>query len=327
MESKLKTLLDLAKALPENKLDAAIEKLTEIKRDSDKEKSHFSPVCPRCGGKHIVRNGRQSGKQQYLCRECGGSFVETTGSAVSHSHSSVTVWKAVIADTLNGVSIDETAASLGLHHETVFHMRHKVMNCMEQARMDSPKPLEGVCEADETYLLESVKGKKIPVDYHRGPRKHGAKASKRGISDEYICVCAAVERAGAAFGMAVNRATPSRDEILEVFGERVTSDTLLLCDGAKSYGVLSDEGKCVTAEAKPGLNNINAVNGFHSFIKERNRAARGFATKYLNRYNALFSIAYRAPDSAVDEVYNLMSARKGGFSSISSTKSSNLLVI
>jgi hypothetical protein len=28
--------------------------------------------------------------------------------------------------------------------------------------------------------------------------------------------------------------------------------------------------------------NINTVNSYHSFIEDRNRTARGFATKYLN---------------------------------------------
>jgi hypothetical protein len=47
MENKLKTLLDLAKGLPENRLDIAIEKLAEIKRDSDKEKSSLPPKLPK----------------------------------------------------------------------------------------------------------------------------------------------------------------------------------------------------------------------------------------------------------------------------------------
>ena len=250
----------------------------ESKEESGKEKSGKTPECPKCGSVKIVRNGHQSGKQQYLCKGCGGSFVETTGSAVSHSRSSETVWKHIVADTINGGAIDKTAGTLDLHHETVFNMRHKILCCLEQAARNNQKPLAGVCEADETYIIESVKGRKVPEGYHRKPRKHGAEALKRGISDEYICVCAAVERDGSAFCEAASRAMPSKEELLEVFGERVTPDTFLLCDGAKNYEVLSEKGKCVTASAKPGLNNINAVNGFHSLIKERNRAARGFAT-------------------------------------------------
>jgi hypothetical protein len=195
-------------------------------------------------------------------------------------------------------------------------MRHKILYCLEQEQAKRPKLLEGVCEADETYILESLKGRKIPDDYHREARKHGAKAQKRGVSDEYICVCAAVERDGTAFSKAINRATPSKEELLNVFAGRVNGGTFLLCDGSKSYGVLSESGKCITANTSPnvpGLNNINAVNAYHSFIKERNRKARGLATKYLNRYNALFSTTFRASDSVIDDVYNLLSAMNGGF--------------
>lgn len=327
MENKLKTLLDLAKSLPENRLNAAIDKLREIKQESDKEKTGKTPECPKCGSVKIVRNGHQSGKQQYLCKECGGSFVETTGSAAYHSHASKTVWKQVVADTINGVAIDKTADTLDLCHGTVFNMRHKILYCLEQAAENNQKRLEGVCEADETYILESVKGSKIPEGYHRKPRKHGAKALKRGISGEYICVCAAVEREGSAFCTAVNRATPSKEELLKVFGGRVTPDTFLLCDGAKNYEVLSENGKCVTASTKGGLNNINAVNGFHSLIKARNREARGFATKYLNRYNSLFETVYRASETVIDDVCGMLFAMNGGFASVDSTLNSNLLTL
>ena len=34
------------------------------------------PLCPRCGGTHVVRNGsNESGSQVHLCRACGRRFV------------------------------------------------------------------------------------------------------------------------------------------------------------------------------------------------------------------------------------------------------------
>ena len=146
-----------------------------------------------------------------MCKECGASFVETTGSATAHSHNGKAVWKQAVRDTIESKAIDETAAAPGLHHETVFTMRHKILYCLEREQADNPKPLEGVCEADETYLLERVKGLKIPGGYHRKVRKHGAKAQKRDVSDGYVRVRAAAGRDGAAFSTAVNRAMPSRE--------------------------------------------------------------------------------------------------------------------
>ncbi|MDR1536528.1 MAG: hypothetical protein LBU32_00745 [Clostridiales bacterium] len=141
------------------------------------------------------------------------------------------VWKQVVSDKVNGVSIDKTAENLELSHAAVFNMRHRVLYRLEQALGESPLPLSGVCEADETYVLESVKGRKILADYHRKPRKHGAVASKRGRSNEYICVRAGAAGESKTVSLAVNRATPSKEEILEVFGARVNENTVLLCDG------------------------------------------------------------------------------------------------
>ena len=42
--------------------------------------------------------------------------------------------------------------------------------------------LAGIAEADETFFLGSLKGKKRGMP--RAPRKRGGKASKRGLSDE-----------------------------------------------------------------------------------------------------------------------------------------------
>ncbi len=63
--------------------------------------------------------------------------------------------------------------------------------------------------------------------------------------------------------VAVNRASPSREEILEVFGDRVEESTVVLCDGKQSYNAL--ESKYMVAVTK----RINKVNGLHSFIKQK----------------------------------------------------------
>jgi transposase-like protein len=256
-----------------------------------------------------------------LCKDCRKSFALTAKTAIQNSHSSPTVWKQVISDTINGVAIDATADNLNLHHETVFNMRHKILYAVEQSIIANPTELSGVCEADETYVLESEKGRKFPESYHRKPRKHGAIASKRGISNEYVCVCTSVAGNGKNLAVAVNRASPSKSEILEVFGERVANDTVILCDGKQEYEVLED--KCTVAHTK----RINKVNGFHSFIKERLDAMRGVATVYLKCYNALFTKVYATDNSVVDDIFELMTSRSGAVNTIAHTQSANLLTL
>ena len=45
--------------------------------------------------------------------------------------------------------------------------------------------------------------------------------------------------------------------------------------------------------------NLNTVNGFHSFIKQRYEFFRGVASKYINRYNALFLTTYRNAEAMI----------------------------
>jgi len=183
---------------------------------------------------------------------------------------------------------------------------------------------------DETYILESCKGKSIPKDYWRKARKHGAVAKKPGLSNEYICVCAGVERNGGALSMAVSRATAGSDDINKVFGGRIKGKVIAMTDGLQSYNILKKGGKCAVFDASRLGNkhfHINTVNGFHSFIQERNRAARGYATKYLNRYNALFSKVYRATDDVSDDIYSLLFDRNERNHTIEEFKTMDLLDI
>ena len=220
MKITLKDIIALVKELPEASFEETFEKLTDIKNKSDAEGLEKEPEkynCPHCNSSLTKRNGKNQGKQMYLCRNCKKSFSETSTSAIVHSHSSASVWKQVISDTVEGIPIDKTADNLDLHHETVFNMRHKILYCIEQSLIANPTELTGVCETDETYVLESEKGRKFPKNYHREPRKHGAKASKPGISNEYVFVCTSVTGADEKVAITVNRASPDSQEILEVF--------------------------------------------------------------------------------------------------------------
>jgi transposase-like protein len=125
MAATLKEIIGLAKEIPEEYFDEVYNKLADLK-DKDETESN-TKVCPHCKSNAIVRNGKRHGKQAYICRKCSKTFVETTASAIEYSHTSATVWKEVIRDTVDGVFIDKTAKSLDLSHDHVFHMRHKIL--------------------------------------------------------------------------------------------------------------------------------------------------------------------------------------------------------
>ncbi len=328
MDNLLAEAIALLKHLPDSCIEKALDAIRAVKSAHDSAQTITPPPCPACTGEQIVRNGHKHGKQAFVCRSCGKSFVETSHTALFNSHSGESVWKQVIRDTCNGIPLHKTAAALQLQQKTVFNMRHKILCALEQEERAHPATLSGVCEADETYVLESYKGKKLPDGFWRKPRKHGAVAAKPGLSQEYVCVCTGVERDGNAVAVAVNRAMASKDDIDRVFGARVSPSTLVLSDGATGYQVLA--GKCAVQSVEKdggGFYNINTVNGYHSFIKERHRKARGFATKYLNRYNSLFSKVFRKTAVITDHIYDLLRDGHDRYQTNINAQTRNLLEI
>jgi len=307
MDNKVAKLIALVHKLPESNLDEMIEYVEEKIAENAEEKP--APPCPHCGGK-TKRNGRKDGRQQYHCGSCGKSFGDTTNAVVYHSHFGEAVWKQVIRDTVEGYSIDDTASSLALSQSTVFRMRHKILLALEAEETRQPTVLDGVCEVDDTYVLENFKGKKLPEDFGRKARKHGAVAQKRGISNEYVSISTGVQRDGAAYCHTVTRATPGKEDITAAFDGHIGEATLVLCDGATSYHALEESCGCdvvnVNEENKSAFFHINTANGLHSFIKDRYNQYRGVATKYLNRYNALFAKLFRSGEDLTDSIYKML---------------------
>ena len=312
MSNKLAQLVDLIHKMPESCVDKALEQMTELIEGSIKEKAEGEPAppCPHCNSK-TKRNGRMDGRQRYLCLSSRRTFGQRSRSAMNCSQFGEAVWKQVIRDTIDGVSLEDTAACLLMHPSTAFRMRHKILLALEAEETASSSVLDGVCELDDTYVLESHKGTKLPESYWRKPRKHGAKAQSRGLSNEYVAICTAAGRDGKAIAKTVNRATPNKAEVAEVFGGRISEQAMILCDGAKSFQVLKEQCGCPVIDVfengrQAGFYHLNTANGFHSFIKSRYNQYRGVATKYLNRYNALFAKLYRSDESLVDEIYYIL---------------------
>ncbi|MDE7201794.1 MAG: transposase [Lachnospiraceae bacterium] len=128
------------------------------------------------------------------------------------------------------------------------------------------------------------------------------------MSNEYIAICTGIQRDGGAIAATVNRAKPSGEELDEIFRGHIAEDTLVLTDGLRSYNVLETLASCTVVDVKKeesrGIFNLNTVNSLHSFIKETYNHYRGVATKYINRYNALFSNAFRCADNLKDMLFS-----------------------
>ena len=268
------------------------------------------PDCPYCGSHTIIRFGHKCGKQRFFCKFCQKTFVPTTHTIMSNSHFPAESWREVINDIANGNAIDYTAEKIGCSHQTVFNMRHKVLMSLQQLPESKEVCLGDVSEFDETFVLDCYKGKELDSSISRKPRKHGAKAQKRGISNEYVCICTGIQRKGEAIAATVNRAKPSAKDLNEIFEGHIADGTLALCDGLRSYRAFPEIADYTVKDcnSQDGENssfyNLNTVNGFHSFIKQRYVFYRGVASKYINRYNALFATTYRNTENIIRQLRN-----------------------
>ena len=334
MKTKLSELIELVKKLPEECVEDAIDYIREKANENRKTKP--KRPCPHCKSSKVSRYGIKHGRQRYRCNECRKTYVETTNTIMYHSQAGEVVWKQVVKDTMEGVPLAETTDTKGISHSTAFRMRHKILLSLQSEENDWPTVIGNVCELDDTYVLESLKGSKICENYWRKPRKHGAKAQKRGISSEYIGISTGIQRDGKAIAEAVSRATPKKEEVISVFDGRIAESALVLCDGSASFGALGEHVGCAvinifeedgSKKGGKGFYNINTANSFHSFIKKRYNQYRGVATKYLNRYTNLFSKVFRSDNNLAVEVFNTISSNNSNrFISVNDVMSLNYCV-
>lgn len=186
-------------------------------------------------------------------------------------------------------------------------MRHKFLIALQDLLRREPVFLSGIAEFDETFVLDCYKRSRVPEETGRPARKHGAKAGRRGISNEYVAICTGIQRDGGIVAETANRAKPSAEELADIFRGHISKGTLIHTDGLRSYNVLETLVDCtvmdVNHEECRRTFNLNTVNSLHSYIKATYNHYRGVATKYINRYNALFSVAFRCTSDLKETLF------------------------
>lgn len=108
---------------------------------------------------------------------------------------------------------------------------------------------------------------------------------------------------GHAFATTVNMERPSMEDLKEI-SHYIGNSSYVWTDGLQGYSSLLEEKDCThkileSKESYDSVNHLNNVNSFHSRIQKQYTEYRGVATKYINRYNALFVLQheYRGMDS------------------------------
>lgn len=235
-------------------------------------------ACVHCGSMAVKRNGKYRPRQRYLCKECGKSFNDMTGSPLSgtkYPHKWLEYYKMMV----EGLSLPKIAEALKIHDSTAFYWRHKILIAVGSL---GHQTLQGIVESD--------KGKQMITN--RKARKRGGVAKKRGISKEQICVVVAYDRNGQTFSQKAGRDRITATEIDEVIGEYIDTSALLCRDTVTNYKKfalikgLQHEANNVSKKQykKKGTYHIQHVNSYHKRLKKWIDRFQGVATKYLDNY-------------------------------------------
>ena len=240
--------------------------------------------CPHCGHGETVRWGKASGLPRYRCKACARTFNALTKTPLAKLRMREK-WEEQAGALIDGVSLVKAACRCGVHYTTAFRWRHRFLAALSG---DKPKTLSGIVESDETFILESFKGKRSGL--RRKARKRGGSSAKRGLSTEQIPIIVARDRHGATTDAVLPRLTHA--SIAAALDGVITKANAFCCDGGSAIvafarraeiaaHVLPRPGKPHPLAPDYHLNNVNA---YHGRLKEWLRRFHGVATKNLPNY-------------------------------------------
>ena len=263
-------------------------------------------VCPYCQkeARFIKRGFTKSHKQRYLCKECNHKFVYDSHTVTSCLKISKSEFIEICVDTLAMEPIASTAARLDRSIKCVFLNRHKFLSLLESYLNKEKIDLSGTIEFDETYVLESTKGK---TPTHRKARHRGEPSKQRGISHEQVCIVTTTDRNAHEIFKAVGYAKPTNKIINDTFEKHIIEESILYVDGISAYDEMAKKRNCNIKHLKGHksynkVEHLNTVNSIHSMIQSAIQKYRGVATKYMNRYASLFVFFRRYQDMDQNEI-------------------------
>lgn len=88
-------------------------------------------VCPRCQGRHCIRNGSSRGHQRFKCQECGRTFAATVGTPLFHLHTPVEEIVRTILVVLRRGSLRAAEEQTGHNDETIAEWIRRIGNHAE----------------------------------------------------------------------------------------------------------------------------------------------------------------------------------------------------
>lgn len=293
-EDKQSFLCQLQKTYAGEEDGATLDAIVSAKRDE-------GIVCPHCQSMEVVKFGTAGGKQRYRCSQCKRTFSDLSDSILAYTKKDIRVWKEYAKCLLDRLPIRKSAQICGIHRNTAFAWRHKLLDALAIMQRRE-KQLTGVVEADEMFINISYKGT-TPLD--RPSRKRGEPARKRGISREKVCITCAVDRRRRAYSRIATLGKVTIKALNRIMSRRISKLAILCTDREKAYVRFARKNgiKLIQLESgkdKLGTYHINTVNSYHYRLRKFLMGFAGVSTKYLNNYLVWFNAMQNKALDALD---------------------------
>lgn len=293
----MENIIDVYNLLPEEidevikQLCQALEIVRQRKNTNSKMVSTLKgkQCCPECHSFYIVKNGHdRNNVQTYKCKDCHKKFNDCTNTLVAGLKLTYEQLITFFECMNNVLSIRKTAAKMGVNKNTVFLLRHKVLDCISHIRKNVK--LKGKVEADEFYESINLKGtKRKDMPRHSKPRSSNG-GSKQGISNHQVCIATAIDEWDNHFLQIVGTGPITSKQVEDVFENKFEEIDCLITDCKSSYEEFAKKQNIKLEQVKSGTYvNLNGyslgnVNSLHSEWATFISNFKGISTKHLQHY-------------------------------------------
>ena len=293
--NKITLLEKLLENLTEEQFDSILESVKSMQphESADESESEIG-CCPHCGSSSFIKHGKDaSGRQRYMCKDCGRTFSPITGSFFSHSKVPMCKWAEFIDYEASGLTLKEESHYLKLSVHACFRMRHKLYSAIDGIVESSTKVGDAV-ELDSSYRKINLKGTK-PWNMPRPSKKRGGGSAYSGISHHKICIAAAADSMDNMFLKIVGLDPESIEKYKKCMGymgdvKKIISDSKSSI--ASIANILGADHDRIIPSRDPGAKrykspsgcSLGDVNELDSGITALITAKRGVSTRYLQSY-------------------------------------------
>lgn len=307
MKQELEIIRQLFNSLSDDDKKSLIKSL-KLKNSDNKQNLNIKKeikCCPHCQSTKFVKNGTSRGTIRFLCKDCNKTFTNTNNTIFFSSKKDISVWKTYIHCMIEKYSLRKTAEICDISLPAAFTWRHKILDTLQD--MMSEVELDGVVEADETFIPLSFKGHHKNFKLPRLSKKRGSPASRRGLSKEQVCVSCGVNLDGLSISKISNLGKPKLQDIESVLDGKIRKDSILVTDSFRAYLKLAKDMQLSHIRIprnhyKVGTFNIQTINSYHSRLKAMIiYNFKGVSTKYLNNYLVYHNFVNFAKETRQDK--------------------------